>query len=139
MVTLLLLWPIITIILFTKSITLLSVRVTSGDEGPNKVTKKLPHNYLELFLLPHDWVILYHIRIHMAILYLWVINSFITNGLVIVKQLEVMVTEGYLKQENKEMLLVGNNVSELMLKMYSYIAPEKSAVINKVINHDHKL
>ena len=44
-----------------------------------------------------------------------------------------MVTEGYLKQENKEMLLVGNNVSELMLKMDSYIAPKKSAVINKVI------
>ena len=64
------------------------------------------------------------------------INGFFDHTL---KQLEVMVAEGYLKQENKEMLLVGNNVSELMLKMYSYIAPEKSAVINKVINHDHKL
>jgi uncharacterized protein (TIGR00730 family) len=64
------------------------------------------------------------------------INGFFDHTL---KQLEVMVSEGYLKQENKEMLLVGNNVSELMLKMDSYIAPEKSAVINKVINHDHKL
>ena len=48
-----------------------------------------------------------------------------------------MVTEGYLKKENKEMLLIGNNVSELMLKMDSYTAPKKSAVINKVIKHDH--
>jgi uncharacterized protein (TIGR00730 family) len=64
------------------------------------------------------------------------INGFFDHTL---KQLEVMVAEGYLKQENKEMLLVGNNVSELMLKMDSYIAPKKSAVINKVISHDHKL
>ena len=64
------------------------------------------------------------------------INGFFNHTL---KQLEVMVAEGYLKQENKEMLLVGNNVSELMLKMESYVAPKKSAVINKVINHDHKL
>ena len=54
-----------------------------------------------------------------------------------VKQLDHMVTEGYLKKENKEMLLVGTNVSELMLKMDSYTAPKKSAVINKVIKHDH--
>jgi len=54
-----------------------------------------------------------------------------------VKQLDHMVTEGYLKKENKEMLLVGTNVSELMLKMDAYTAPKKSAVINKVIKHDH--
>ena len=48
-----------------------------------------------------------------------------------------MVSEGYLKKENKEMLLVGTNVSELMLKMDTYIAPKKSAVINKIIKHDH--
>ena len=53
------------------------------------------------------------------------------------QQLDVMVAEGYLKQANKDMLLVGNNVSELMLKMDSYSAPEKTAVINKVIKHDH--
>ena len=35
------------------------------------------------------------------------------------------------------MLLVGTNVSELMLKMDAYIAPKKSAVINKIIKHDH--
>jgi uncharacterized protein (TIGR00730 family) len=62
------------------------------------------------------------------------INSFFNHTL---KQLDHMVTEGYLKKENKEMLLIGNNVSELMLKMDSYTAPKKSAVINKVIKHDH--
>ena len=62
------------------------------------------------------------------------INGFFNHTL---KQLDNMVTEGYLKKENKEMLLIGNNVSELMLKMDSYTAPKKSAVINKVIKHDH--
>ena len=62
------------------------------------------------------------------------INGFFNHTL---KQLDHMVTEGYLKKENKEMLLIGNSVSELMLKMDSYTAPKKSAVINKVIKHDH--
>ena len=62
------------------------------------------------------------------------VNGFFNHTL---QQLDVMVAEGYLKQANKDMLLVGNNVSELMLKMDSYCAPEKTAVINKVIKHDH--
>ena len=62
------------------------------------------------------------------------VNGFFNHTL---QQLDVMVAEGYLKQANKDMLLVGNNVSELMLKMDSYSAPEKTAVINKVIKHDH--
>ena len=62
------------------------------------------------------------------------VNGFFDHTL---KQLDHMVSEGYLKQENKEMLLVGHNVSELMLKMDAYTAPKKSAVINKVIKHDH--
>ena len=62
------------------------------------------------------------------------VNGFFNHTL---QQLDVMVAEGYLKQANKDMLLVGNNVTELMLKMDSYCAPEKTAVINKVINHDH--
>ena len=62
------------------------------------------------------------------------INGFFNHTL---KQLDHMVSEGYLKKENKEMLLVGNNVSELMLKMDTYVAPKKSAVINKIIKHDH--
>ncbi len=62
------------------------------------------------------------------------LNGFFNHTL---KQLDHMVSEGYLKKENKEMLLVGNNVSELMLKMDTYIAPKKLAVINKIIKHDH--
>ena len=62
------------------------------------------------------------------------VNGFFNHTL---QQLDVMVAEGYLKQANKDMLLVGNNVSELMLKMDSYCAPKKTAVINKVIKHDH--
>ena len=53
------------------------------------------------------------------------------------KQLDVMVAEGYLKQSNREMLLVASTVSELMLKMDSYIAPKRTHIINKVIKHDH--
>ncbi|MBL4605972.1 MAG: TIGR00730 family Rossman fold protein [Flavobacteriaceae bacterium] len=49
------------------------------------------------------------------------------------KQLDVMVAEGYLKETNRDMLLVGSTVSELMLKMDSYTAPEKVHVINKVV------
>jgi uncharacterized protein (TIGR00730 family) len=62
------------------------------------------------------------------------INSFFDYTL---KQLDVMIAEGYLKQENRDMLLVGSTVSELMRKMDSYVAPEKTALINKVIKHDH--
>jgi uncharacterized protein (TIGR00730 family) len=62
------------------------------------------------------------------------VNGFFNHTL---QQLDVMVAEGYLKQANKDMLLVGNTVTELMLKMDSYCAPEKTAIINKVIKHDH--
>lgn len=62
------------------------------------------------------------------------INSFFDYTL---KQLDVMVKEGYLKPSNREMLLVGNTVSSLMQKIEAYKAPEKSHVINKVIKHDH--
>ena len=58
-----------------------------------------------------------------------------TNGFFnfTLKQLDVMVAEGYLKQSNKDMLLVGNSVEELLLKMENYQAPEMSKVINKVV------
>tara|TARA_B100001057_G_scaffold425048_1_gene448191 strand:- start:29 stop:619 length:591 start_codon:yes stop_codon:yes gene_type:complete len=62
------------------------------------------------------------------------INGFFNPTL---KQFEVMIAEGYLKQSNRNMLLVADNVSELMLKMDTYTAPKKSKVINKVVKHDH--
>tara|TARA_R110002073_G_scaffold145532_3_gene297675 strand:+ start:4820 stop:5410 length:591 start_codon:yes stop_codon:yes gene_type:complete len=62
------------------------------------------------------------------------VNSFYDY---ILKQLDVMVKEGYLKPSNREMLLVGESVSALMQKMIDYKAPKKTHVINKVIKHDH--
>jgi len=62
------------------------------------------------------------------------INGFFNH---ILKQMDVMIAEGYLKKSNRELLLVENNVSELMLKMDSYIVPPKKEVIHKVIRHDH--
>lgn len=53
------------------------------------------------------------------------------------KQLDVMVQEGYLKQSNRDMLLVGSTVSDLMRKMDAYVAPEKIHVINKVVKNDN--
>ncbi|NLP58935.1 TIGR00730 family Rossman fold protein [Lutibacter sp. B1] len=59
-----------------------------------------------------------------------------TNGFFdhLIKQLDVMVTEGYLKQSNKEMLIVSNSVEDLITKMYTYKAPDMSKVINKVVS-----
>tara|TARA_R110001632_G_scaffold6324_1_gene25713 strand:+ start:52858 stop:53448 length:591 start_codon:yes stop_codon:yes gene_type:complete len=53
------------------------------------------------------------------------------------QQLDVMIAEGFLKQENRDMLLVDTTISGLMRKMDGYIAPAKTHVINKVIKHDH--
>ena len=62
------------------------------------------------------------------------INGFFDH---ILKQLDVMISEGYLKKSNRELLLVANNVSELMLKIDSYVAPQKKEVIHKVVKNDH--
>ncbi|MDP5105665.1 TIGR00730 family Rossman fold protein [uncultured Polaribacter sp.] len=51
----------------------------------------------------------------------------------ILLQLDKMVEEGYLKQTNRNMLLVANSVDELLHKMNNYIAPEISPIINKVV------
>lgn len=58
-----------------------------------------------------------------------------TNGFFnhTIKQLEVMVTEGYLKHSNKEMLIVSESVEELVTKMFNYQAPQMTKVINKVV------
>ena len=49
------------------------------------------------------------------------------------KQLDLMVTEGYLKQYNRDLLIVDITVNGLMEQMFNYQAPEKSHVINKVV------
>ncbi|MCL7753935.1 TIGR00730 family Rossman fold protein [Polaribacter sp. Z022] len=48
-------------------------------------------------------------------------------------QLDKMVEEGYLKQTNRNMLLVANSVDNLMQKMNNYTAPKVEAIINKVV------
>ncbi|PHS34743.1 MAG: TIGR00730 family Rossman fold protein [Sulfurovum sp.] len=52
----------------------------------------------------------------------------------LIKQLDVMVTEGYLKQSNKEMLIISDSIENLISKMFSYKAPEITKVINKVVS-----
>lgn len=49
------------------------------------------------------------------------------------RQLDVMVQEGYLKQSNREMLLVSENIEDLITQMKAYTAPDMSKVINKVV------
>jgi uncharacterized protein (TIGR00730 family) len=49
-------------------------------------------------------------------------------------QLNKMVQEGYLKQTNRDMLLIGTSVEELMQKMDNYKAPQIAHVIKKVVS-----
>lgn len=49
------------------------------------------------------------------------------------RQLDVMVQEGYLKQSNRDMLLVSETIQDLISQMDAYIAPDMSKVINKVV------
>jgi hypothetical protein len=58
-----------------------------------------------------------------------------TNGFFdyLILQLDVMVTEGYLKQSNKEMLIISESVEDLISQMFHYQAPEMTKVINKIV------
>lgn len=58
-----------------------------------------------------------------------------TNGFFnhLIKQLDVMVTEGYLKQSNKDMLIISESVPDLIAQMFNYKAPEMTKVINKIV------
>ena len=49
-------------------------------------------------------------------------------------QLDKMITEGFLKQTNRDMLIVGTSVEDLMQKMNAYTAPKITHVINKVVS-----
>ena len=59
------------------------------------------------------------------------VNGFFNASL---SQLDKMVEEGYLKQTNRELLLVAKNVDELMYKMNNYQAPKIAQVINKIVS-----
>lgn len=58
-----------------------------------------------------------------------------TNGFFdhLIKQLDVMVAEGYLKQSNKNMLIISDSVDDLISKMFNYKAPVITKIINKVV------
>ncbi len=58
-----------------------------------------------------------------------------TNGFFnhLIKQLDVMITEGYLKQSNKDMLIISESVVDLVARMFNYKAPEMTIVINKIV------
>ncbi len=56
-------------------------------------------------------------------------NGFFNHTL---KQLDVMVAEGFLKATNREMLLVSTSVEELLDMMEKYTAPKVSKVVNTV-------
>ncbi len=59
------------------------------------------------------------------------VNGFFNHTL---QQLDVMVKEGYLKPENRKLLIVDTTVKGLMQQMQNYKAPEKLHVINKVVS-----
>ncbi len=57
------------------------------------------------------------------------VNGYFDHSL---KQLDIMVKEGFLKQTNRDMLQVSDSVTELLTKMNNYIAPKMSKVVNTV-------
>ena len=57
-----------------------------------------------------------------------------TNGFfdLLLQQLDKMVVEGFLKKENKDMILVSDSIPELINKMENYNPPKVSKVVNTV-------
>jgi len=51
----------------------------------------------------------------------------------ILKQLDVMVKEGFLKSSNRNMIIVSNSVEELIFKMNNYKAPVVSKIVKPII------
>ena len=51
----------------------------------------------------------------------------------ILMQIDKMVEEGYVRPENRKLLIVANTVDDLMIKMQQYVAPELGHVIQKVV------
>ncbi len=58
------------------------------------------------------------------------INGYFNHTL---KQLDVMIKEGFLKQDYRDMLIVSDNVQELIGLMNNYKIPKKTNVIDKVV------
>lgn len=47
-------------------------------------------------------------------------------------QLDLMVKEGFLKQANRDMVLISDSIDDLMEKMYAYVPPKLGKVVNTV-------
>lgn len=47
-------------------------------------------------------------------------------------QLDLMVEEGFLKQENRDMVLVSDTIEGLIEQMYNYTAPKMTKIVNTV-------
>ena len=48
-------------------------------------------------------------------------------------QIDTMIKEGYIKPENKNLLLIDTTVEGLMQQMHQYKAPKKGTVIQKIV------
>lgn len=48
-------------------------------------------------------------------------------------QLDLMVQEGFLRQENRDMVLVSDTIEDLIDKMYAYIPPKRSKIVNTTV------
>ncbi len=57
-----------------------------------------------------------------------------TNGYYdhVLQQMDVMVKEGFLKQSNRDMILVSDSIEDLLQKMFAYKAPKMNKVVNTV-------
>ena len=51
----------------------------------------------------------------------------------IIEQLDLMVQEGFLKQENRNMVLVSNTIEDLIIQMNNYKAPKMTKIVNTVV------
>jgi len=60
-----------------------------------------------------------------------------TNGFYnpTLKQLDLMVKEGFLKQENRDMILVADDIEQLIVKMKNYIPPKLSKVVDMTVKN----
>lgn len=51
----------------------------------------------------------------------------------LLKQVDHMISQGFVRPNNKDLLIVNDSVQELLNQMEAYEAPKKSPVINKVV------
>lgn len=51
----------------------------------------------------------------------------------VLAQLDLMVEEGFLKKENRQMVLVSDTIEDLIEQMYNYKAPKLSKIVNTVV------